>query len=302
MVNPHKSLLLGVSDFETPAEIDGLLDDYFHSRDSVAMAYNDPTGEKSASQHSLQTSSSNGRQRILYDDPESARRKIMGLQNSGSQQTVLGPRYDTPIANRGTEPQTSIATFVQPRPATPVPFATRTGDRRLQIHPNLRAALGTDTRDSPYYEGDPYDLNQLATNYQGLGLEENRGTTTLAAPAPASRGKRYHPVTASLLLTFDLGEGSRKAVDRGSSLYPHSQRSNPFDLTISDVGDSPGYQNIDGVVAATRSSYYAGDGALYDKEEDFAVYEDAPDANAYVTSPRRSRFKKALTRCFVQQD
>lgn len=96
---------------------------------------------------------------------------------------------------------------------------------------------------------------------------------------------------------------SAKALERGSSLYPHSQRSNPFDLTISDCGDDQKYQNIDEVVAAPRSSYFAGNGALYDKElePDFAIYEDAPDANAYVRSSYRSRVVKALTRCFGEQ-
>ena len=67
-------------------------------------------------------------------------------------------------------------------------------------------------------------------------------------------------------------------------------RSNPFDLTISDIPD-----NIDDRL---RSSYYAGNGALHDQEDNFEVYEDVPDAEAYVPTSRRPRFLSALTRCF----
>jgi hypothetical protein len=104
VVNPHASLLLGYSDIETPAEIDGLLDDYFNrSTQSIAMPYDDHTGEKSASQHSLQTSSSNGRQRILYGDADSARRNIMGIPTQSSQQTVIHrPLDEDPV------PQSSL--------------------------------------------------------------------------------------------------------------------------------------------------------------------------------------------------
>ena len=59
MVNPHNSLLLGVSDIETPAEIDGLLDNYFDSDNIDAMAYNDASREMSSSEVSLQTAVSN---------------------------------------------------------------------------------------------------------------------------------------------------------------------------------------------------------------------------------------------------
>lgn len=88
--------------------------------------------------------------------------------------------------------------------------------------------------------------------------------------------------------------------DRASSVYPHSQRSNPFDLTVSDDGDDDrGFNNIDHVVAGGRESAYAGNSAYYDREGDFTVYEDGADADAYVPSSCRSRVKKALTRCFV---
>lgn len=104
LVNPHESLILGSSEIETPAEIDGLLDDYFGSRSTLGemQPYDNFTGEMSASQTSLPTNaSSNGRQRVLYDNPDNARRNIMGIgNNSGPRAVSQGPYQDSPLANR----------------------------------------------------------------------------------------------------------------------------------------------------------------------------------------------------------
>lgn len=84
--------------------------------------------------------------------------------------------------------------------------------------------------------------------------------------------------------------------DRASSIYPHSRRSYPFDLALSDDEDDPMYSNVNDVVAGGRTSYYA---SGRDHGGDFAIYEDADDANAYVSPSWRSRFKRTLTRCFT---
>ena len=195
VVNPHASLLLGTSDFETPAEIDGLLDDYFDfHRNSAAMPYDDKTQEAAASQHSLQTTSSGGRQRVLYDDPDSARRNIMRIPGNVSPQTAIF----SPPARAGT-------------------------------------------------------------------------------PFPTSQEQTY--------------------VDRASSLYPPSQRSNPFDLTLSDSESESGGNHGSG---AGRSSYYAGDGSSYDQAGGVPVFEDDIHAEAYVSSSCRPLFVSTLTSCFGQ--
>lgn len=153
VVNPHTSLLLGVSDIETPAEIDGLLDHYFDRSLPNMQPYNDPTGEKSTSQYSLQTSASNGRQRILYDDADSARRNIMGIQ---------GQESDIPPMPSSTPP--SIALPMRPRrPPTPVPLVSGNDSQRreIQIHPNLREALGLDTESPSQIAGDSTDHGYL---------------------------------------------------------------------------------------------------------------------------------------------
>lgn len=76
LVNPHASLLLGTKDIETPAEIDGLLDDYFHSADDLAMPYDEFTGEMSSSPASAAPEGSR-RGRTLFPDANSAHRHIM---------------------------------------------------------------------------------------------------------------------------------------------------------------------------------------------------------------------------------
>ena len=266
------------------------------------MPYHDVTGEKSSSQHSLQTVTSEGRRRVLYDDPDSARRKIMGLPASSSQHPTIANTYqDSPLAHRSNENQTTYFCSGQQQPNLPVPFAIPTETetpRSIRIHPNLREHLGLGASNAQDGHGEQYELVSLAGKTKAMTLREDQASQT--APAGTSNGKHllwYLPCENWLT---NIVAQSAKALDRGSSLYPHSQRSNPFDLTVSDYGDDQKYQNIDEIVSVRPSSYFAGGGALYDKEweEDFAIYEDAPDANAYVSSSCCSRVVNALTRCF----
>ena len=98
----------------------------------------------------------------------------------------------------------------------------------------------------------------------------------------------------------DVVSGANPAINnaRASSLYPHSDQ---FSLTVTDDTDDRGFNNIDNVLDRGRSSFYAGNGAYYDQEEDFAVYEDGADADAYVPSSCGPRFVRSLTRCFCRQ-
>ncbi|KAK3723244.1 hypothetical protein LTR37_001967 [Vermiconidia calcicola] len=245
VVNPHASLLLGNNNLETPAEIDGLLDDYFHSREDLAsMAYTDRAGEFSTSQNSLQTSSSNGRQRMLYDDPESARRNILRIQSARSQQTAAPSPYDdSPPLRRNDESQLSFARNVHSRPATPLPFQNMSGGGTpgtLHLHPSLREALSRGPEST------------VDDGFETVPLE---GVDDTIGRARSTAGN---------------GSASARVGDRGSSVYPPSQRSNPFDLTLSDIDDNDNRNSV-----AERDLYYAGDGGYYNREEIFAVYEDA---------------------------
>ena len=159
MVNPHSSLLLGVSDIETPAEIDGLLDNYFDSDNFDIMAYNDPTGEKSSSQMSLH------RQRVLYDDPATALRNIMGIAGSNSNQTIIVDHYHgresttPPVPTHTPPPIPPLA--IRPRPTTPFASVIPDQPRGLQIHPRLREVLGLGAAGSSRVVGDDIDYQDL---------------------------------------------------------------------------------------------------------------------------------------------
>ncbi|KAF2765464.1 hypothetical protein EJ03DRAFT_207682 [Teratosphaeria nubilosa] len=105
LVNPHASLLLGTKEFETPAEIDGLLDNYFDiSQDSLDMQY-DPITGNSIEQRGSTPSSEDGsrRGRPLYSDLSIARTNIMRIpsQPAASGQLDTGvPYQESPLAHR----------------------------------------------------------------------------------------------------------------------------------------------------------------------------------------------------------
>jgi hypothetical protein len=99
------------------------------------MPYDDVSGQKSASQYSLQTTSSNGRSAKMYPDPESARRGIMNLATAGSQQTiVLHPSDDSSTLSYNNEDQLE---------------QSQTSNRGriagvLDFHPNVEEAAASD--------------------------------------------------------------------------------------------------------------------------------------------------------------
>ena len=92
-------------------------------------------------------------------------------------------------------------------------------------------------------------------------------------------------------LTLSLAQDASRLDDRPNSLYPHSRRSYPFDLD--DDEEDLASSNVYGAGAGRRTST-----ASADHGADFAIYEDADDANAYVSPSLRSRLKKTLTSCF----
>ena len=288
VVNPHTSLLLGVSDIETPAEIDGLLDNYF-SDDFGMEPYGYEAGEKSRSQQSFHTTGSNGRQRVLYEDPDSARRNIMGLTGSRSDETIIAVPGQNPVDDTPPVPPLTFS----PRPGTPNPYSPMSvgHPRGLQIHPRFREVLGVGAPSSSRVVRDDLDDDDL----EHAPAEDYYGPVSTAesdcSPALADNGKPPCIAAIPPLLTC----APAQAYDRGSSTYPQSRYSNPFDLTLSDDEDDPMYSNFDDVVAGGRRSYYA---ASADCDNDFAIYEDPPAANAYVKPPFRSRLKSTLTRCF----
>ena len=189
VVNPHNSLLLGVSHIETPAEIDGLLDTYFDRNDFATMQPDsNNTGERSVSQYSIQTSGSNGRQRILYDDPDSARRNIMGLQGGTPQQAVVsgaGEQADVPPMPSTTPP------------SIPLPTPARAVRQRLRIHPKFSEVLALDTKGSsriPTYDPNYQDLEEATVDDQHTNVSTHESHYS---PALADGKTPYLSETAS---------------------------------------------------------------------------------------------------------
>lgn len=101
-----------------------------------------------------------------------------------------------------------------------------------------------------------------------------------------------------------LGINADRA-DRGSSVYPHSNFSDPFDLAVSDNEDERNFNNIDDIVAAGGdAAAYAEYEDVHDRPGDFVVYEDGADVDPYVSvpsPPTRPRFMNALTSIFCTQ-
>lgn len=110
LVNPHDSLLLGSHDLETPAEIDGLLDSYFETRNPDDM----PDQLSTQSQQSLSTPSESSKRTRLYHDADSARRNIMRLPGQTVSNDQLGRSNTTSPEERlpraRTAPHTASST------------------------------------------------------------------------------------------------------------------------------------------------------------------------------------------------
>ncbi|KAI7229769.1 hypothetical protein KC330_g7274 [Hortaea werneckii] len=151
VVNPHISLLLDTHSLEEPAELDGLLDNYLDdSDDSILMAYDDVTGEHS-SQMSLPSSSEGSRRRMLYTNPEDARRNIMRLPGAPS-----SPQQNTPTrSQQAMEPGGPFLAF-QPstadlgREAAQHSWAEQSPTERPASVERASLSSGTSTRSNPF--------------------------------------------------------------------------------------------------------------------------------------------------------
>ncbi|KAI7099570.1 hypothetical protein KC352_g38181, partial [Hortaea werneckii] len=152
VVNPHASLLLDTHSLEEPAEIDGLLDNYLDdSDDSILMAYDNVTGEHFSSQMSLPSSSEGSRRRMLYTNPEDARRNIMHLPSAPS-----SPPEDTPT--RSQQAVESGRPFLAFQPSTADLSHQAAQQSWVQPSPTERppsverasSSSGTSTRSNPF--------------------------------------------------------------------------------------------------------------------------------------------------------
>nr|POE79878.1 hypothetical protein CFP56_07944 [Quercus suber] len=112
VVNPHQSLSLETKAFETPAEIDGLLDDYFHSTESTTQQIDEALEEMFPSQDSPSSSDGTKRPRALYTDAETARSQILRLASGDDARqftSVTGmPLIDSDQPDTGDEQEGSV--------------------------------------------------------------------------------------------------------------------------------------------------------------------------------------------------
>ncbi|KAK0249362.1 hypothetical protein LTS09_015515 [Friedmanniomyces endolithicus] len=147
LVNPHASLLLGKNEIETPAEIDGLLDDYFTN--FTEMASN--RGQESS--HSLGNSQDGSKRgRMLYADPESARRTIMRLPSAPL--TEPRPLQESPLAGRSHASAHALAAMA--------PIETLVSGNTHHVHEETTTGSPSAQRVSSAYasslHSDPFDL------------------------------------------------------------------------------------------------------------------------------------------------
>lgn len=141
--------MLGTHSVETPAEIDGLLDDYFEEHEEfIVMTSNPDTGEMS--QQSLRSTNDSKQTHILYDDADTARRNIL--------------RIPTPItADNKMDP-------IDP-PATAVTMPNFVRETASDVDPNFTPLKRSNT--NPF-------RSKMATIGRSLGLTAGIENTDLA--------------------------------------------------------------------------------------------------------------------------
>ncbi|KAF2170120.1 hypothetical protein M409DRAFT_19726 [Zasmidium cellare ATCC 36951] len=220
VVNPHASLLLEGHSFETPAEIDGLLDEYFDEKsEDDNMSYNALTGE--ASQNSLRMGSDSSRHaRVLYGDPDSARRHILRVQED-LQSPPKAVVNDSPLAHKNKE-------FEAPKNGT---FAALPA-QRVKVKPSTNPFSDSQSisRADPF--GNTNDDPPI--KHEGPVYQDCRPVVN--APAVDNEESHLSPSTSTKLNSEPLLH----------QRYTHC--SDPFDLTISENGSRPNLMTIEEVL------------------------------------------------------
>lgn len=151
-MNPHASLAL--HDLETPAEIDGLLDDYFHNHTS-----SDDMSAPTSSQPSLGESTK--KPRVLYDDADEARRRILS-KDADDPLPQLSPNHDempsrdVDAHDRFSQSTTDCLSAIKPEPL----FSLKGKGRGVKAA--IKRGLGLET----------VDTNEHAHGLDGTELQQ----------------------------------------------------------------------------------------------------------------------------------
>lgn len=274
LLNPHASLLLGTHSFETPAEIDGLLDDYFEDDDDdfLVMASDPGTGE--ATQQSLRSVSDTRQTNTLYEDMDTARRNILNIEDS----TI----------------QRNEAVIARPSPsAVAMPDFAREGLPYTRLQParpsNTRARFGAIQRSMGFTTG-----NSTQDPAAGGALRQDTGTPEIYT-AP---GTIIDPLRSQSMLTrcaeVDLASNGTQPFAQGGI-----RGSNPFDLEISEDRSNAELMGINGVLQRERDTVLESATDPYGQRAALTV-DDGSISHAYVKTHPFSRFKSALTRFLLQ--
>jgi hypothetical protein len=140
-------------------------------------------------------------------------------------------------------------------------------------------------------------------------------TPNSAAGRSASGVQKVVEDFDAMSLSRRLGSDRRGRSPSTRDSSPHSARSNPFDLSLSEDGagqrqfdqhlNSRHFDNIDALVARGRTQGVDSGYSLPEYEAGMAVDGEGADAQAYVpdaSRPRPFRFLSTLTSCFLIQD
>lgn len=252
------------------------------------MPYDKLTGE--ASQSSLRTGSDSSRHaRVLYDDPDSARRHILHARD-GLPTPPKAKVNDSHMANKNTNMPPFQRNQSAPLPARQTESKPTTNPFRGL--PSIARVLGFGAVDERAHA-----QGQVAKIEGGFSREEAAFGEVKANLSPSGNVKTASE--SNSMLTSSLASTQLKS--QPGSLRRATHCSDPFDLTISESGS---HGNLLSLEQAAKNEQRAENAPIM--LEPGAVDASSPGAGAvsqvYVSSSRRSRLKSALTRCFSSQD
>ena len=268
VVNPHASLLVTSQEFETPAEIDGLLDDYFDDRVFAPQTSNE-NSNSDMSQQSLEGSSDSGRHaRVPYDDADSARRNIMRKATTQTPPKAEVSDDHSPLSSKHN------VIPLQSDLVRPLALPKQTPSTRANSNPfrSITQALG---------------FNRISTVDESVKLEDALDQDVAQSNIP--QGTCDSPSTkAQLTVLLDLNQ--RRFIGHKSSRKRSSHQSDQFDLDMGGIEEGNRNDNSDGVQN------------LPDKGTELTTFGPVANASSYVASSCRSRLKNALTRYLSKQE
>ncbi|CAK3755153.1 Hypothetical predicted protein [Lecanosticta acicola] len=231
LVNPHDSLLVGVHQLETPAEIDGLLDDYFDQgvEDDI-MESKQRAGERPQEPSRVD---SNGSRRKLYEDADSARRNILNVEPDLTAPPKARLADDSPLAYKS------------------APSLVRKNTNPYRKHPSVRMAA-----ESPLGDGESPASNMTVIHRERKGRSQASDPFDLTI---SESGSSSHLPGGDLGLREDASPPSEGGLQGGTDPQAPSSEENESSLrTIFDGYDYTRTQDV--APSSTEVEQGLGDG------------------------------------------